>query len=107
MSVRSRPDTVGLWTRAADQPGEHPVRLAAGAPSGNLRLSPSLGPMETQSGEPLSNPGTQHLAPSAGIAQRAGCGKGPGLGPRRKTPLSRVLFNHLSIKWPRHGCNKP
>ena len=103
--IRSRPDTVRLWTRAADQPGEHPLRLESSC--GGVRFSgqPQLGPNGLR--EPLSNLHTPALCWSVEIAQRAGCGKAPSLGVVRKIPLSRVLFNHLCIKRTRVGCNKP
>ena len=93
MDLRSRPDTVGLWTRAADQPGEHPLRLESSC--GGVRFPAQLrfGPNGLR--EPLSNPGTHAHVLSAEIAQRACCGKAPSLGPCRKTAGFSHEVNHL------------
>ena len=103
--VRSMPDTVGLSTRAADQPGVHPaVRLAAGAPrcaDVKLFAAPELdrnglseGPFErpTHSRAHVLS-GLLSASPPSG-AQEACCGMASSLGNVQKSAGFIPEVNH-------------
>ena len=107
MSVRSRPDTVGLSTRAADQPGEHPVRLAAGAPCAERKLFAAPELDRKGLSEPLSTLCTPAHVLSAQRAQEACCGMASSLGECKKSAGFIHEVNHWSHKRPNYGYDRP
>ena len=85
------------YLRAIDA-GCRPTRCSSCAPrrrcaERKLSAQPQLVPHGLR--EPLSKPRTQHLAPSARIAQRAGCGKASSLGVVQKTAGFNREVNHF------------